>query len=72
MTGWLRLRDVAKNKGGQMQAQKKSKYVKVRLEGGSVVLTVGSAIPKDWKLVEIIVKASKDGLRRVLTIVKVA
>ncbi len=55
-----------------MQAQKKSKYVKVRLEGGSVVLTVGSSIPKDWKLVEVATQVSKDGQRRVLTIVKVA
>ncbi len=51
---------------------KDSKFIKVRLEGGSVVLTLGKIIPKEWKLVEIKVKASKDGDKRVLTIAKVA
>lgn len=52
--------------------KQRSKYIKVRSEGGSVVLTLGKIIPKEWKLVEITVKASRDGDKRVLTIVKVA
>lgn len=28
-------------------------YLKVRREGGSIVLTVGSVIPRDWQLVTI-------------------
>ena len=52
--------------------KKRRKFIKVRREGGSVVLTLGDSIPKDWKLVEVIEKASKDSHKRVLEIVKVA
>ena len=55
-----------------MPVKTRHNFVKVRREGGSTVLTVGSLIPAEWKLVEIIEKSCKAPGHKVLEIVKVA
>ena len=51
---------------------KNTDYVKVRREGGTIVLTVGKRIPPDWKLVSIKERKCSDENKRILEIKKVA
>ena len=60
-----------RNRGNEVIKNKLYDYKKVRLEGGSVILTMGKNIPKEWKLVKIEV-LDKDDSSVTLRIIKVA